>query len=675
MATGLQKQEGVPENHLKQQLAVAVRSIQWSYAIFWTISTRNQGVLEWGAGYYNGDIKTRKTVQPMEFNANQLGLQRSEQLRELYESLSVGETNQQARRPSASLSPEDLSDAEWYYLVCMSFTFNPGQGLPGRALANGQHIWLCEAHCADSKVFIRSLLAKVGTVVCFPFLGGVVELGVTELVPEDLTLLQHVKTVFLEFKKPSCSDKSTSSPRNGDKNDEDPVGTEIGHEIADTMALNQQNTVAECEIQPLPFNLPHSSPKEEIELDQNGIKELNTNIRENLIADSPEDSSNGCEPNQQTEDSYMMDGVNGGASQVQSWQFMDDELELSNGIHGSMNSSDCISQTFLNPEKAFSSSKLKKINNLQGLQECNHTKLSELDLGTDDLHYSRTLSAIFKTTNLLIVAPCSRSCNKKSSFGSWKKGSLVDYSHKLRSQTGTQQKLLKKILFEVAWMHSGCSLKTREEKEIKNGIWKPEGDDIGLGHERRREELNEKFIVLRSLVPSVKKFDQASILSDTIDYLKELERRVEELESCRELTESEARDRRKHPDIVERTSDNYGIANGKKPVINKRKACDIDEVEPEQNWVLPKDTGLATYVTVCMIEKEILIEISCPWRECLLLEIMDAISDLHLDAHSVQSSNADGVLTLNLKSKFKGAAGVASAGMIKQAIQRVISKF
>ena len=85
-------------------------------------------VLEWSGGYYNGDIKTRKTVQEMELKADKMGLQRSEQLRELYESLLEGETDQQSKRPSAALSPEDLSDAEWYYLVCMSFVFNPGEG-------------------------------------------------------------------------------------------------------------------------------------------------------------------------------------------------------------------------------------------------------------------------------------------------------------------------------------------------------------------------------------------------------------------------------------------------------------------------------------------------------------------------------------------------------------------
>lgn len=69
-------------------------------------------------------------MQDMELKADKIGLQRSEQLRELYKSLLEDETDQQqqAKRSSAALSPEDLSDAEWYYLVCMSFVFDHGQG-------------------------------------------------------------------------------------------------------------------------------------------------------------------------------------------------------------------------------------------------------------------------------------------------------------------------------------------------------------------------------------------------------------------------------------------------------------------------------------------------------------------------------------------------------------------
>lgn len=56
-------------------------------------------------------------------------LERSQQLRELYELLSGGETlMRQSRRPycAAALSPEDLTESEWFYLICVSFSFHPG---------------------------------------------------------------------------------------------------------------------------------------------------------------------------------------------------------------------------------------------------------------------------------------------------------------------------------------------------------------------------------------------------------------------------------------------------------------------------------------------------------------------------------------------------------------------
>ncbi|CAL9102986.1 unnamed protein product, partial [Musa acuminata var. zebrina] len=71
--------------------------IHWSYAFFWSTSTTQPGVLEWCGGFYNGQIKTRKMIQPIELEADQMSLQRSEQLRELYESLSSGDSNQQMR--------------------------------------------------------------------------------------------------------------------------------------------------------------------------------------------------------------------------------------------------------------------------------------------------------------------------------------------------------------------------------------------------------------------------------------------------------------------------------------------------------------------------------------------------------------------------------------------------
>ncbi|XWS61768.1 hypothetical protein CRYUN_Cryun07bG0153900 [Craigia yunnanensis] len=639
MATGVQNQERVLVN-LKKQLALAVRNIQWSYAIFWSISARRPGVLEWGDGYYNGDIKTRKTVQAVELNADQLGFQRSEQLRELYESLLAGDSSPQARRPSAALSPEDLTDTEWYYLVCMSFVFDIGQGLPGRTLSSGQPIWLCNAHYADSKVFSRSLLAKsasIQTVVCFPFSGGVIELGVTDLVLEDLSLIQRVKRSFLDTPQTIVSSKSVPvTGRTG--NNKDLACPALGPQTLDA----KLSSLLGCE---------------------------------QLEMASPNDSSDGFEPNQPAEDSFMIEGINGGASQVQSWQFMDEEF--SNCVPHSLNSSDCISQTFVDHGNIIPLCQGEKDNdNVLQDEECNQTKLTSLELQSDDLHYQTVLSSLLKSSHQLILGPHFRNYNQESSFVSWKKNGLVK-SQKARDET--PQKLLKKILFEVPQMHNNGLLESPEDNGVRDAAWRPEADEICGNHvlseRRRREKINERFMVLKSLVPSNSKADKVSILDDTIEYLQDLERRVEELESCRELTELEVRTKRKLQDHVERTSDNYGnnkIINGKKSSLNKRKACDNDEAEQEIDYVASKD-GSTDNVNVSMNNKDFLIEFRCPWREGILVEIIDALNILNLDCHSVQSSTTEGILFLTIKSKYKGST-VAKAWTVKQALQRVAWK-
>lgn len=147
--------------------------------------------------------------------------------------------------------------------------------------------------------------------------------------------------------------------------------------------------------------------------------------------------------------------------------------------------------------------------------------------------------------------------------------------------------------------------------------------------------------------------EKISILGDTIKYLKELEARVEELESYMDIADSETRTKRKCPDVLEQISDNYGtrkIYKGMKPWMNKRKPCDIDETDTELDRLVSEEAKPLD-VKVNMKEQEVLIEMRCPHREYILHDIMDAINNLHLDAHTVESSTIEGVLTLTLKSK------------------------
>ncbi|KAJ4905597.1 Transcription factor MYC1 [Raphanus sativus] len=243
---------------LSKQLAVAVKSVQWSYAIFWSSSPTQSGVLEWGEGCYNGEMKKRKKRNEAHYKHV---LQRSSQLRTLYLCMREGDSTttistthddddyQNCNSRSMMLSPDDLSDEEWYYIVSMSYVFSPSQCLPGRTLATGETIWLCNAQYADSKFFSRSLLARsasIQTVVCFPYLGGVIELGVTELISEDPSLLQHIKSCLLETSKPDCSSKNFFAHQDNDDDDKK-KNHEIQFGISDLMLdedLHYKTTVS-----------------------------------------------------------------------------------------------------------------------------------------------------------------------------------------------------------------------------------------------------------------------------------------------------------------------------------------------------------------------------------------------------------------------------------------------
>ncbi|XP_047160279.1 transcription factor EGL1-like [Vigna umbellata] len=625
----------VPEN-MKKQLALSVRSIQWSYAILWTDSTTQPGVLRWGEGYYNGDIKTRKTSQGVELNSDQIGLQRSEQLRELFKSLKTTEITPQSKRPSAALSPEDLTDAEWYYLVCMSFVFNIGQGLPGRVLAKGQSIWLNNAHSADCKVFSRSLLAKsasIETVVCFPVMEGVIELGTTEHVSEDFSLIERIKTSFLN---------------NFHVNDPIKSGTAL-------KSRNQED-------------LAYVAFDNNVE----SIPEIGYEIASKT---SPDGSSNAFQANQPLDETFMVERITSGTSQVQSWQVMDDEI--SNCVHNSMNSSDCISQTFASPENIPSSPKCNNPSDpfARDIQKCNNPKMTLVDPRGDDWHYQRVLSDLLKTSDQLLMKMHSQKFHQESSFVCWRPERATDCQW---PRSGTSQKLLKKVLFEVPQMHMDGLHESQEENDYKEGM-RLETDEIGMNHvmseRRRRAKLNERFLTLRSMVPSISKDDKVSILDDAIEYLKKLERRIKELEVQRGIANMEPGTRRSPQDMVERTSDHYFSKNnnGKKSVVKKRKVCGVDETGKEINSDALKGS-YANDITVRTSDNEIVIEMKCPARAGKLLEIMEAVNSLSIDFNSVQSTEADGNLYLTIKSVLTGAT-IATTKRIKQALQKVASKF
>lgn len=329
---------------------------------------------------------------------------------------------------------------------------------------------------------------------------GVIELGTTDLVSfpidfdinitshnhfadffplcvkvlEDLSLIQRIKTSFLDILHVSDPTKvgATLKSRNGE---------EVARVAYDHNAYN---------VELIP----------EVEFDI-----INTTT-------SPNGSSNALQANQPPDETFMVERINRGTYQVQSWQVMDDEL--SNGVHNSMNSSDCISQTFASPEKIVSTPKGGDLSDpfARDPQKCNNQKMTSVAARSDDWHYQRVLSSLLKSSDPLIMGMHFQNFNQESSFCSWKQEGPVDCQ---RPRAGTPQNLLKKVLLEVPRMHLDGLLESQEENDYKEGT-RLETDEIGMNHvlseRRRRAKLNERFLTLRSMVPSNSKVIYVYIL-------------------------------------------------------------------------------------------------------------------------------------------------------------------
>lgn len=140
--------------------------------------------------------------------------------------------------------------------------------------------------------------------------------------------------------------------------------------------------------------------------------------------------------------------------------------------------------------------------------------------------------------------------------------------------------------------------------------------------------------------------DKASILAETIAYLKELQRRVQELESSREPIIS----RPSETTRATRRHDDEAVRKKVCAAGSKRKGSELGgDVEREHPRALSMDG--TSNVTVTVSDKEVLVEVQCRWEELLMTRVFDAIKSLQLDVLSVQASAPDGFMGLKIRAQ------------------------
>ncbi|XP_024973804.1 basic helix-loop-helix protein A [Cynara cardunculus var. scolymus] len=612
---------GPPYDGLKRMLQSAVQSVQWTYTIFWKFCPQGR-VLVWGDGYYNGAIKTRKTVQSVEVSTEEAALSRSEQLRELYDSLETGDhqvtDNQQQppiRRPSVALSPEDLTESEWFYLMCVSFSFPPGVGLVGEAYAKQQQLWLTGANEVDSKVFTRAILAKsahIQTVVCIPLLNGVVELGTTEKVEEAVEFVRHVKTFFTVDNdnhrilppppKPALSAHSSNTalsthqipatinlPENGYSMDEDDVENDDEDEEEDDDEEEENGSDFEAETGHLSEG-GHDEDKSGMAAAVEDVNELlEVDMSEDIRFGSPNDGSSHFDSGFQLLPRSQADSCR--AESPPRWS---DSLEL-HQLHASAE-----------PE---------------------------------DDHYSRTVSTILHN-QLRRWSDDSQSAasgrnsllyTTQSSFTMWTS------THHPKTTPSNSQWLLKYMLYTVPFLHTKSKSLDSVPKTMTSHEELMSANHV-LAERRRREKLSERFIILRSLVPLVTKMDKASILGDTIEYVKQLRKKIQDLEA---LDHSSSKMRK------------IRVAEGS-----------------------GGRTAVAVQVEVSIIESDALVEIQCLHREGLLLDVMKKLRELGVEITTVQSCVNGGMCMAEMRAKVKAKGNNGkkiSIMQVKKAIGQIVS--
>ncbi|KAI5680125.1 hypothetical protein M9H77_01352 [Catharanthus roseus] len=182
---------------VQEGLSRLVEGSNWTYAIYWHVSTSKSGksALIWGDGHCREPKTSEKQAENGDKDKRSLeGDRRRQALQKIHSCFGGAEDDNIAAKL------DSVSEVEIFYLTSMYLAFPFDKpSIPSQAFNTSRSIWTSDSKSSLENYQSRAVLAKsahLETVVFIPLKSGVVEIGSVKSLPEDPNLIQTVKTTF-----------------------------------------------------------------------------------------------------------------------------------------------------------------------------------------------------------------------------------------------------------------------------------------------------------------------------------------------------------------------------------------------------------------------------------------------------------------------------------------------
>ncbi|KAH8490970.1 hypothetical protein Peur_064924 [Populus x canadensis] len=212
-------------------------------------------------------------------------------------------------------------------------------------------------------------------------------------------------------------------------------------------------------------------------------------------------------------------------------------------------------------------------------------------------------------------------------------------------------------------------VKRRRSRSKKN---KEEIENQRMTHiaveRNRRKQMNEYLSVLRSLMPEsyVQRGDQASIIGGAINFVKELEQKLQVLGACKEMKEKPNGDDQQHVSSLP-FSKFFIFPQYTTSSIHCESSAGNDEK-------LMKSQSAIADIEVTMVESHANLKIRSKRRPKQLLKVVSALHSMRLTVLHLNVSTVDQIVLYSLSVKVEDDCKLSSVDEIATAVYQMLGR-